>query len=91
MSKRIDMERREDTLLRRIEVGKERLRLAQAVLTAYVEGITLADTARRLERSRQTVWRIRVWLGLESGTQWRGTGRRTGERLSRKAIEELWP
>lgn len=67
----------------RLETGKERLRFAQLVLTAYAEGLGLADTARRVGASKQTVWRVRVWLGLQS------TEKRRHD--SRTSIEELCP
>lgn len=91
MSARIDMERAEAAHEARIEAGKERLRLAQAVLVAFAEGLGLADTARRVGRGQQTVWRIRVWLGLDTGRSWRRTGKRTGRLSSRAAVEGIRP
>jgi len=31
----------------------------------YAEGLGATETARRMGCSRATVWRLRVWLGLE--------------------------
>lgn len=67
MSRRVDEERKEESVAARLEVAKERLRFAQAVLTAWVGGSGLTATAMRLGRSRLTVWRTRVWLGLPEG------------------------
>lgn len=67
-----DDERRETSREARIETGKEQLRLAQLVLTAYTEGLGLSETARRINRSRKTAWKLRVWLGLQLGSYSRG-------------------
>lgn len=83
MSARVDAERAEMAAEARIEAGKARLRLAQLVLTAYAEGLGLAETARRVGCERTTVWRIRVWLGVQSTSQRR--------RSSRGLIEEVRP
>lgn len=82
MSASVDKERAEDAAAARIEAGKARLRLAQAVLTAYTEGLGLAATARRVGCERTTVWRLRVWLGVQSGE---------GRRDTRSRIEEVRP
>ena len=90
MSARIDAERAADRQEARIEVGKERLRLAQRVLTAYVEGLGLRETADLLGRSRHTVWKIRVWLGVQSGRQ-HAAGRQAGRIANRRSIEGVQP
>lgn len=82
MSARVDSERAEAAREARIEAGKERLRLAQAVLTAYADGLGLADTARRLAISKQRAWRVRVWLGIQPAKC---------RRDARRVIEEIQP
>lgn len=91
MSKRIDQERAEDRREARIECGKERLRLAQLVLTAYAEGLGIAETAARIGKAEHTVWQVRVWLGVQSGRQWRAGGGTTGRLNTRKALEGVCP
>ena len=81
MSRRVDTERREASIEARTESAKDRLRLAQSVLTAYVEGLGIAATAQRVGRSRAVVWRVRVWLGVQ----------RAGRRQTRGSIEEVRP
>lgn len=84
MSERVDVDRREASREARIETGKEQLRLAQLVLTAYAEGLGLAETARRIGRSRKTAWKLRVWLGVQLGSYSRG-----GQ--SRKTLQAVRP
>ncbi|HEY1086326.1 MAG TPA: hypothetical protein VGE37_01480 [Archangium sp.] len=86
-----ERERLEDSIENRTEKAKERLRLAQEVLTAFVDGLDLPTTARRVGRSRATVHRVRVWLGLETGRQWKGTGKRTGRFDTVAAIRGVQP
>lgn len=83
MSARCDGERREWAQEARIETGKAQLRLAQLVLTAYAEGLDIAATAERIQRSRQTAWRLRVWLGVQSG--------RVGRRATKAQVEAARP
>lgn len=82
MSLRVDAERLEAAREARIEVAKDRLRLAQLILTAYAEGLGLADTARRLCISKQRAWRVRVWLGIQPAKC---------RRDARRVIEEIQP
>ena len=56
-----------------------RVNLARAVLSAHCEGLGASETAVRVARSRQTVWRIRCWLGLD----------RDGRLDSRRALDAL--
>lgn len=91
MSKRIDMERAEDMRAARIEAGKDKLRFAQLVLTAYAEGKGLTETAQALGRSQALVWRWRVLLGLQTGRQHRGGERINGRLDTLKALEEVLP
>lgn len=63
--------------------AKERLRRAQAVLAAYIDGEAVTVTARRLAVSRSMVWRLRAWLGVETG---RDGGPVRGTRDSKAAI-----
>lgn len=49
----------------RIERAKARLRQATEAVRWYAEGLGATETARRMGCSRATVWRLRVWLGLE--------------------------
>lgn len=51
----------------RLERAKLRLRQAGDVLRCYAEGIGATETAKRLGMSRQTVWRVHLWLGLGRG------------------------
>jgi len=67
VSRRVDEERKEESAEARLEVAKERLRFAQQVLAAWVDGSGPAATALRLGCSRCTVWRARVWLGVADG------------------------
>ena len=78
-------ERAEDSIASRIETGRERLRQAQGVLAAYVEGLGIAETAAKLRKSNATIWRLRVWLGVQ-------TIKPRGGRLdTRHAIEKAIP
>lgn len=81
----------EASVEKRTDAAKEWLRVAQLVLTAYVEGLTTMETARRIQRSRITAWRFRVVLGLETGRRWEATGKRTGRRDTRAALMEARP
>lgn len=95
MSAREDQVRREIAIEARIETGKERLRIAQLVLVAFTQGKSIAETAASIampsgkRMCRATAWRYRVWLGVQSGKQWKTAGERTGRRNTRGAIEEL--
>ena len=60
-------ERAQAALEGRIERARVRLRQAEVVLSAHIDGLGLSDTARRLGSSRQTAWRYQVWLGLAHG------------------------
>lgn len=91
MSARVDRERHETSIEARTEAAKERLRLAQSVLACFAEGLGLAATARRVGKSRVTVWRVRVWLGVQSGREWKATGKRLGAHHTRPAIEGVQP
>jgi hypothetical protein len=91
MSARIDSERRESAVEYRTDTAKERLRLAQMVLTCFVDGLGITATAARVGRDSTTVWRVRVWLGLQSGRQHRGTKRLTGRLKTRASIEAVTP
>lgn len=90
MSAKVDDERKEASRAARIERGKERLRLAQQVLTAYADGAGVTETSRRIGRSVSITWGLRVWLGVQTNR-----GRRklksTRRRVTRRAIEELQP
>lgn len=66
----------------RTEHGKDVLRIAQLVLTAFVDGLTAAETVERIGCSRTTVWKYRVFLGLETG---RWASRKPAGRLSTRA------
>lgn len=81
-------EDREEGIQRRIEAGKEQLRLAQLTLTAFAEGLGLAATAKRIGRSRTVAWKLRVWLGVQTG---KTHGGRTGRRATRAAVLEVRP
>ncbi len=63
--------------------AKERLRRAQVVLAAYVDGEAVTVTAQRLAVSRTLVWKLRAWLGVETG---RHGGRVRGTRDTKAAI-----
>lgn len=91
MSRAVDTERSEAAREARIEAGKERLRLAQAILTAYAEGLGIASTAARCCCSRNQVWKVRVWLGIQTGRQHRAGVRTMGHLKRRADIEELQP
>ncbi len=79
----------------RIEAAKDRLRLMQAVLVAFVEGKGCSDTALGItmpstghKMSRETAWRYRSILGLETGRGNNGhtSSRRRGGRRDTKAM-----
>lgn len=91
MSRRVDRERHEASVEARTEAAKARLRLAQSALTCFVEGLGLTATAARLGVSRDVAWKLRVWLGVQSGKQWRSGARTTGRRSTRAAIEGVQP
>lgn len=91
MSRVVDAERKEAAVEARTEAAKERLRLAQQVLTCFVEGLGLKATAQRVQLSPKTVWRLRVWLGVQSGRQWKAGVKRTGPHQTRAAIEGVRP
>jgi len=72
----------------RLERAKRKLRLLQSVLTAYVEGETSTrQLGQRLGVSHQTVWRLQVFLGVETGKAWRGGAEKGGRLDSRKALK----
>lgn len=56
----------EDTRRALLDGGRLRLRLAGDVLSDWYEGIDCAESARRRAMSRTTVWRMRVWLGVQN-------------------------
>jgi len=91
VSRRVDEERREAAVEARTEAAKERLRLAQQVLVCFVEGLGLKATAERVQLSPHTVWRLRVWLGVQSGRQWKAGGKRTGRLGTRAEVEGVRP
>lgn len=91
MSAKVDNERKEAAVEARTEAAKERLRLAQQVLQCFVEGLGLADTARRVGVSRDAAWRLRVWLGVQTGKQWKSGARTSGRRNTRITIEGVQP
>lgn len=91
MSTKVDNDRKLTSHEARVERGKAQLRLAQLVLTAYVEGLGIAETARRIQRSPTVAWELRVWLGVQSGRQHKAGVKPTGRHQTRKAIEELRP
>lgn len=91
MSAKVDDERKEASREARIERGKERLRIAQQVLTAYADGAGVTETARRIGRSVSVTWGLCVWLGVQTGRAHRGGVKRTGSRKTRRSIEELQP
>jgi hypothetical protein len=97
MSAKVDAERRGDSVEARTERAKNVLRLAQLVLTAFVDGKGCSETARGImmpsgrAMSRTTAWKLRVWLGLESGRQWKSTGKRTGPLSSKRALQAVQP
>lgn len=66
MSRKTDEERKEEAVANRIESAKDKLRMAQVVLTDFVQEEPRRTTARKLGVSSTTVWRLRVWLGLEA-------------------------
>lgn len=66
MSASVDAERREDAFHGRLEKAKERMRGFQTLLCCEVEGLTVADMARRLSVSVSTVRLWRVYLGLDT-------------------------
>lgn len=66
------------------------------VITGHSEGVSKAEIARRIRArfgscSAQQVWRMEVFLGLETGRGWRTTGKRTGRRDSKAALLEVRP
>lgn len=63
--------------------ARERLRRATVVLAGYVDGDTVAETAGKLGVSRQIVWKLRAWLGVETG---RHGGPVRGTRDTKAAI-----
>lgn len=63
--------------------AKERLRRATAVLAGYMDGDAVAVTAGQLGVSRQIVWKLRAWLGVETG---RNGGPVRGTRDTKAAI-----
>lgn len=91
MSRRVDAERREAAVKDRTDRANVRLRLAQQVLTAFVDGMGIEETALRLNVSRDAVWRVRVWLGVQSGRQWKATRVVTGRLSTRRALEGVQP
>lgn len=89
MSRAVDAERKEAAVEARTETAKARLRLAQQVLTCFVEGLGLKATAERVQASTTRVWELRVWLGVQSGRA--RAQARNGRFKSRAAIEEVQP
>lgn len=88
MSAKVDKEVSDARRDERIERGKTQLRLAQLVLTAYADGLGIADTAERIGKSRTVAWKLRVWLGVQSGRQ---HGKLTGRRATKAALLEVRP
>lgn len=66
MSALVDAQRREDALHARVERCKERLRHFHALLVLELEGLPVADMARRLGLSVSTVRVLRVYVGLDN-------------------------
>lgn len=93
MSAKADTERSEARIAARIELAKAQLRLAQLVLTAYADGLGIAETAERIGRSRTVAWRVRVWLGVQSGRRSNGVraARASGRRATKAALLEVRP
>ena len=97
MSARTDAERAEDSRMARIEAAKAKVRIEMAVIAAYADAKTAAETAAGIEMpsgermSRRTAERLRIWLGLDSGRQWAATGKRMGRLNSRRDIEGVMP
>lgn len=60
--------------------GKDVLRIAQLVLTAFDEGLTVTETVERIGCSRTTVWKYCIFLGLE-----RNRATRKPRRLATRA------
>lgn len=85
MSRR-DMERRQDNREALLGKAKEHLRLAQELLTDWYEGVDCAASARRRSVSRTTVWRVRVWLGVQNRRVEPG-GKSAGRLGNRQEIE----
>jgi len=90
VSARVDRERHEASIEARTEAAKERLRLAQHVLTCFVEGLGLKATAERVGVSTTRVWELRVWLGVQAGRP-REPGTVNGRFKRRADIEEVRP
>lgn len=87
---RTHVERKKATREDRLEGGKEKLRLAQLVLTAWYEGVGIAETARRINKSTNTAWRLRVWLGVQN-RRIEPSGKGLGRIVTRRALEGVAP
>lgn len=85
-----DNARREDTRLSLLDRGRGKLRLAAEVLTHWYDGMDCAESARRLGSSRTTVWRLRVWMGVQNRRIEPGS-KSAGRLGSRRAIEGVTP
>lgn len=88
MSRR-DEERKKMSIEERTDRAKVKLQRLQEVLRHFVGGLGIEETAARMSVSRDTVRRYRVFLELDTGKAWRGTGKRTGKHSSAAAMREL--
>jgi DNA-binding CsgD family transcriptional regulator len=59
-----DARRREEAAAAALERGKAKLRVLQAVLSHFAEGLSASESAARLSLHTQTVKKHRSWLGL---------------------------
>lgn len=64
--------------------AEERLRKSRSVIEVYRDGF-------RAHEDNEELWGIAVYLELETGKQWKRTGRRTGRLSTRAALDEVRP
>lgn len=64
MSALTDARRREEAHDEAVMRGKAKLRVLQAVLAHFAEGLSASESAARLSLHAQTVKKHRSWLGL---------------------------
>jgi hypothetical protein len=60
-------------------------------LAMHLSEFALPVEQEPLGRRRTTIWRMRWFLGLETGRAWQRTGKRTGRLGSKQALLEVRP